>query len=74
MVGTLRSSVLSYNKYLRQSLPEGTLMTISMQSQQELQSVLAAIRMYAERTKFGKANNTCRMTISLTVQGSEETT
>ncbi len=48
----------SGNSYLRQLSSTqscGTKLTVHTQSQQELQSVLEAIQMYAMRTNYGKA-------------------
>ncbi len=64
------------NSYLRHlkclTKPKDTL-TISTQSQQELQQALVQIQIFAERMRSGKAKIGCLMTISLTVVDSEET-
>ena len=66
-----RSSVQSYNKYLRESSSEGSILTMDLQSQQEQLSALGAILMYAHRTSSGKGRKICAMTIRLQFEDSE---
>ncbi len=58
-------SVLSYNKFLRESVQSEDLLTMELQSQQEQVLALETILTFVQRMNSGKENLKCLMKISL---------
>ncbi len=67
----LSRSVLSYNKFLRQSAKEGKSLSISTQSGQEQRLALEAIQTFVQHMNSGKVKTRCLMTIRLQFGDSE---
>ncbi len=68
-----RQSVLSYNKFLRESAQENKDLTICTQSQSEQELVLETIQTFVAHMNSGKARKVCLMKISLQFVDTERT-
>ncbi len=65
MSESIRSSVKSYNKFLRESALQGNTMTMHLQSPQEQQLALETILTFVQAMSSGREKTKCLMKISL---------
>ncbi len=64
-------SVLSYNKFLRESCSDGNTLTMDLLSQPEQVLALETILTFVQHMSSGKGNDSCRMKIELAFGDSE---